>query len=1014
MAEDDYFEMKEDRIWKIRRAGKKTHKKELATFTMTVEGIIEAGTKSGLQIEVKSALVNVTRTCFVTTAAIHSTIEKFSSELTHSFGSQGDGAGGLFHSFSTTDLRHFFMQEMRSFHERCMAENIGMNKVAASCIGKQPGADVWMLSPEMQLDGKGKVISRHDQKYVWVNSLLSGASSGSQLLELPPSFEAPTEQLHDVFDVLFRSLHENALSAIFAIASVCMCMHYETVVNTFKCCPIPIIVGDVNTGKTTACRMASRMMGLHRILGYTRERYLPRQTSSSSFPVMIDDVEGKDIESLLTKYFNGGVDATCAGENEPRTCPVFTANWFAIDKFAGNARAMSRAVMVPFVKANRQGGPRQSEAELHRNKIEDCAVHTLPVLISLGRDIAENSFNILTEYKSKVQSATKGLECEDRIYLCYAVLLFVTEALIARASLPNVPVEAAEVHLREVIAPHGIQRYQTVHPVSHSPSALSSPSHPEFDIPTVILKATDAECVGKLLLAINPRLEIKSEHSVVSGLAFHLNGLMSILQDHKIPHSAKLVWRNTIKTDLMIVDKVQAFFNTDSNHTTISRSRANSTHPKNRLATFIPFKRFTNEQLKQLEKVFQVQTGCEATADQVQDDIDSVDGVMDKETDSSSRNAGNWKDMNTTDKETDRSTLSEGKDVGTTDMQTDRSTRSEGNDVRTTDMQTDRSTWSEGNDVRTTDMQTDRSTRSEGNDVRTTDMQADRSTWSEGNDVRTTDKETDRSTRNEGKDVRTTDKETDRSTRKEEKDMRTTDMQADRSTWSEGNDVRTTDMQADRSTWSEGNDVRTTDKETDISTRSEGKNMRTTDKETDRSTRKEGKDVRTTDKETDRSTRKEGKDVRTTDKVTDRSTRKEEKDVRTTDKDTDRSSLNEGNWKDTRTTDKETDRSTRKEGKDVRTTDKENVISTRKEEKDMRTTDKETDRSTRKEEKDVRTTDKETDRSTRKEEKDVRTTDKETDRSTLKEGKDMRKTDKETDRSNRNEGNLKDMNTTGW
>ncbi|XP_022111568.1 uncharacterized protein LOC110990775 [Acanthaster planci] len=353
--------------------------------------------------------------------------------------------------------------------------------------------------------------------------------------------------------------------------------------------------------------MASCMMGTNnRILGYARDRYLPKQTSASSFPVLIDDVEGKDIEPLMTRYFNGGVDATCAGEKQPLTCPVITANWFAMDKLAGNVRAMSRAVMIPFVRTSRKSGHLQSTAELERSHIEERASHALPSLISLGKSITENSLTILSDYRAKVKSATKGMDCEDRIFLCYGLLLFLTEALIDKARLENVAVEAAEIHLREVIVPHAIRRYQALPDVDHEFASLASQGH-VLDIPSVIMKLIEAAPVGRLLMAINPRVELKLEDRASLGLAFHLNELISIMDEHSIQHPGKVVWRSAIKKDNMVVSKVQAFFNTDPEHVTISRSRLNTTKPKNRLSTFIHVERFSVEQRRRLEEVFKVQ-----------------------------------------------------------------------------------------------------------------------------------------------------------------------------------------------------------------------------------------------------------------------------------------------------------------------------------------------------------------------------------------------------------------------
>lgn len=67
--------------------------------------------------------------------------------------------------------------------------------------------------------------------------------------------------------------------------------------------------------------MSARMMAMNdRLIGFARDRFLSRQMAASSFPVILDDADA-------TKYFNGGVEANCNFKNQPKTCPLITANW---------------------------------------------------------------------------------------------------------------------------------------------------------------------------------------------------------------------------------------------------------------------------------------------------------------------------------------------------------------------------------------------------------------------------------------------------------------------------------------------------------------------------------------------------------------------------------------------------------------------------------------------------------------------------------------------------------------
>ncbi|XP_038066289.1 collagen alpha-1(III) chain-like [Patiria miniata] len=423
--------------------------------------------------------------------------------------------------------------------------------------------------------------------------------------------------------------------------SACLCMHYQTLIETYKCCPIPIVIGDVNTGKTTACRMASKMMGMNHHLGYAGERYLPKQTAASSFPVFIDDAEGKDIEGLMTKYFNGGLDATCSFESQPKTCPIVTANWFVLDKVAGNARAMSRALLVPFSKSERRMGERQCLDELERSEIEERAVHALPALVKIGKKLTKHKIDILTVYRSKVAKATKGINCEDRIHLCYGLLLFVTEHLIRKASL-QYPPEAAEVFLQEAMVPR-IKTFQSdiTHTELHTGT---SPDNRQLDIPGIIMQATRIFSLGELLMVINPHIDLRANAEqgtpADEGLGFHMNDMIQLFQKSNLPLHSKVAWRSAISADHLMRGKIQAFMNSDRCYSYIRRGRTDgSTNPRNRSAVFISYKRFNMQQLKQLQKVFKVKAGIDDSEDD-SSESESSDFDMNAPTDSQSVQGG--------------------------------------------------------------------------------------------------------------------------------------------------------------------------------------------------------------------------------------------------------------------------------------------------------------------------------------------------------------------------------------
>ena len=74
-------------------------------------------------------------------------------------------------------------------------------------------------------------------------------------------------------------------------------------------------------------------MGNHKqFFSSARERFIPRLCSRSTFPPVLDDMKNaQQLGELALAYFDGGKDGTCSREMIPKTCPLVTANWEALE-----------------------------------------------------------------------------------------------------------------------------------------------------------------------------------------------------------------------------------------------------------------------------------------------------------------------------------------------------------------------------------------------------------------------------------------------------------------------------------------------------------------------------------------------------------------------------------------------------------------------------------------------------------------------------------------------------------
>ena len=68
------------------------------------------------------------------------------------------------------------------------------------------------------------------------------------------------------------------------------------------------------------------------VFSSAQERFIPRLCSRSTFPPGLDDMKNaQQLGELALAYFDGGKDGTCSREMIPKTCPLVTANWEALE-----------------------------------------------------------------------------------------------------------------------------------------------------------------------------------------------------------------------------------------------------------------------------------------------------------------------------------------------------------------------------------------------------------------------------------------------------------------------------------------------------------------------------------------------------------------------------------------------------------------------------------------------------------------------------------------------------------
>ena len=109
--------------------------------------------------------------------------------------------------------------------------------------------------------------------------------------------------------------------------------HYRKLLKTFKQIGLTVLVGETNTGKSIACRLALSAYGMQDVGFYksiTKAKE-GRVLDCSTLPFCLNDPsDPEDIRNLAMNIFEDGQRATCHSVLGCKTAPIVTANNFVV------------------------------------------------------------------------------------------------------------------------------------------------------------------------------------------------------------------------------------------------------------------------------------------------------------------------------------------------------------------------------------------------------------------------------------------------------------------------------------------------------------------------------------------------------------------------------------------------------------------------------------------------------------------------------------------------------------
>ncbi|KAJ7337873.1 hypothetical protein OS493_008031 [Desmophyllum pertusum] len=185
---------------------------------------------------------------------------------------------------------------------------------------------------------------------------------------------------------------------------------------------------------------------------------------------------------------------------KPKTCPMVTINWEALEGLPQDYRIASRLAMIPFVAGPRS--PNGLQAQLQAEEMAKVrlaeAPRALGALLSIDMSIVLQRTNEI-----KLIIAEDCPDIDDRVLENYSLLLSMGEEIIDIVNDEDiVKTEMLEQYFHDTMYPLCIKRYQTKH------GNAATPEDGGPFIISLIMNGLHCEALtrGKLLTCINPNI----------------------------------------------------------------------------------------------------------------------------------------------------------------------------------------------------------------------------------------------------------------------------------------------------------------------------------------------------------------------------------------------------------------------------------------------------------------------------------------------------------------------------
>lgn len=154
-----------------------------------------------------------------------------------------------------------------------------------------------------------------------------------------PVVSEPSEKLSNLIYLLEKCLKHNFIASLITIGAAIQTFHYETIIELYGGCPISVLMGPPETGKTKSILSALSLFGATESSYFVKgtNAFFLDRSAESTLPYGIDDpnLKGKgsktnflDLQELIVDLYNGAKSVNAVkGSKKPHSAPVISTNF---------------------------------------------------------------------------------------------------------------------------------------------------------------------------------------------------------------------------------------------------------------------------------------------------------------------------------------------------------------------------------------------------------------------------------------------------------------------------------------------------------------------------------------------------------------------------------------------------------------------------------------------------------------------------------------------------------------